>query len=269
MKPLSYYISHNPKYDSHIHLFDAHGASRLITDHGVGFPDIEVRTAPELYDESHLLEMYAKYINEFPGYDILATALDPYTAIKIQQRFNLKGFGELKCYSEAGNNGVIKKLPYKSENYWKPLFDYANERKLPIWIHWSLLDTTDYWKLRSIIKHYPKIKFVICHCGIDAEDIMDRAGTTAAECFERCLSLLKEFANAYCDVSWTASKFLLDNPQYNLPSNKYVIGSDINPKLCRGEESTQFSPVFKDYEDAAYCFVKINSKLNSPNINIL
>ena len=216
-------------YDCHVHLFDIHDCVTPYEAFGVGFPDISVRTESSLYTKDAVIDMYEKNIWKFPGYTILASALEPETAIEVLERFNLKGFGELKCYPTAKINGVVHKLPYKSKEYWGPLFKYADTHKLPIWIHWSLLREDDYYDLQDILLSYPKAKFIICHCGIDTDDKIREANTTAVQCFERCLKLVEKHPNAYCDVSWTATEFILNNPQYHLPEGKYVIGSDINP----------------------------------------
>lgn len=266
MKPLFSYLFVNGA-DCHIHLFDAHGSIPPVKLGGVGFPDISVRTEPELYDLDNLREMYAENISKYPGYHVLAAALNPDDAITILEEFGLKGFGEIKCYDSAIVDGKKVPLPYKSKEYWKPLFGYADAHKLPVWIHWSILSEQDYEALYDIIESYPDAKFVLCHCGIDADDILKEAGATAEQAFWCCQRLVKALPNAYADISWTASKFLLQHPQYHLPEHKYIIGSDVNPKLYRGEETTQFSPVFEDYDSAVQCYKKICNQLKgSANI---
>jgi len=208
--------------DGHIHLFSHEGPALAISPSGVGFPDVFVRSHEELYDRQHLDDMYAEYINRWPGYTVLATALNPDDAIYIQQKYNLKGFGELKCYPTHKVNGVDEPLPYKSIKYWRPLFTYANEHHLPIWIHWSLMSQDDLDKLLACVRMYRNVNFVLCHCGIDAKE------TYPEQAFCMCMEFLKE-PNAYTDVSFTAADFLLENPQYKLPSNKYIVGSDATP----------------------------------------
>ena len=212
--------------DCHIHLFNIHDHIPTIDMGGVGFPDISMRTEPELYTREAVIDMYKKNLVWFPGYDVLATAVEPETAIEVLEKFKLPGFGELKCYptDKQGNP-----LPYKSEKYWKPLFEYADQHKLPVWIHWSLLTEDDYYNLMDIIMHHPNAKFVICHCGIDTEHACEKANTSQEMCFERCLKLLERFPNTFADISWAGADFFLNNPQYTLPDGKYVIGSDITP----------------------------------------
>ena len=243
MKPLYDFIT-SQQQDCHIHLFDIHGSIKPCDPMGVGFPDISMRTEPELYTHDAVIEMYEKNINKFPGYTILATAVEPRTAIDVLERFNLRGFGELKCYTETKDG---RPLPYKSESYWRPLFEYANEHELPVWIHWSLLSDEDYCDLYDILAKYPKARFVICHCGIDGDNKLKKVNTTAVQCFERCLRLLKEHPNAYCDVSWTAAVFMAEHPQYNLPEGKCVIGSDLNPHDYR-EDPNAYIKNLRYYE---------------------
>ena len=247
------------RYDCHVHLFDIHHRIVPCEKRGVGFPDISMRTEPELYTREAVIDMYEKNINIFPEYTILATAVEPQTAIDVLEKFNLRGFGELKCYTETKDG---KPLPYKSEKYWRSLFVYANTYKLPVWIHWSLLTEDDYYNLQNILIKYPKAKFVICHCGIDGDTNIIKAGTTAVQCFQRCLKLLEKFPNVYCDVSWKGAKFFIDNPQYHLPEGKYIIGSDINPHDHFEDKVAE--------DENLYYYEKIRSTMANTNIlNIL
>lgn len=265
MKSLfSYLFIHGA--DCHVHLFDAHGSITPIKLGGIGFPDISVREEPELYDLEGLRKMYAENISKFPGYHILATALNPEDAITILEEFGLKGFGEIKCYDHKRVGDQRIKLPYKSKEYWQPLFDYAHTHKLPVWIHWSILSEQDYEALYDIISSYPDAKFVLCHCGIDSDDALKREGVTAEQAFWCCTRLVKALPNAYADISWAASAFLLKNPQYRLPELKYVIGSDVFPALYRGEAKDSI-PEFEDYDSAVQCYKKICNQLKgSANI---
>lgn len=229
MTPLPNYL-YNDK-DCHVHLFDADGCVLPCRPMGVGFAFVSSRVNPEKYTKENVKEMYGRYINQYPGYTILATGLDPETAIEIQQEYSLPGFGELRCQGQL-----------KSHEYWRELFDYAESYHMPIWIHWSLCNVDDFNELCHIVRSYPHVNFVICHCGIPSED--EGPQVSKLQSLKWCMEILR-LPNAFTDVSWTGSDFLLRYRGYKLPEGKFIIGSDITPHDTDNKQRLDFEEISK------------------------
>lgn len=116
MKTLIEYITDIERVDGHIHLFDHDGIiSNEIVDPSkkcVCFADISFKYIDK-YKGDNMISLYDDFINNY--YDpskhiLLATGENAEDIISIYEKYpdKIKGFGELKCYSEY----IHGKLPY-------------------------------------------------------------------------------------------------------------------------------------------------------------
>ena len=226
MKSLYESILDNDKIDGHIHLFDHDGIidSSLIdtSKRCVCFADISFRYI-DRYKEAGLIDIYDEFINK--SYDpskhiLLATGENAKDIIAIHKRYpdKIKGFGELKCYSEYMHG----KLPYGNFDWIRPVLDYNKDLGLPVYIHYNLEDLKRVADLTHLLKEY-NFPIVLCHCGM-------YDGCDNDLIHETLIDLMNSYNNLYVDISYTAVDYYLNNLNklLQLDNKKVIIGTDIN-----------------------------------------
>ena len=82
----------------------------------------------------------------------------------------------------------------------EPVYKYAAEKNLPIWIHSDIGDPianrpTFLYEMEEAVKNHPKTKMVWCHVG-------DTRGVKIEGLPEITTRLLKTYPNLYYDISW-------------------------------------------------------------------
>lgn len=242
--------------DAHIHLFDHTGYleeynPEFKPDHLiVGFPDIVLKEMEE-YEGDKLVDMYKDYIenHDMTNIFLLATGVNVPDIIKVHKAFPdvIKGFGELKCYKSYEGDP----LKTKNEDFVKKLCDYdmSLEHPMPIYIHWALDSKDSIETFENILRAYPQLKFVLCHCGMlfcfNQEDL-------DATC--RLLKdWMQKYNNLWLDISYAASAYFRNNPNMILsfPASRIVCGSDVNPRMFtkqpKADALKMYNRYFKNY----------------------
>ena len=231
MKSLYDTIIANNTIDGHIHLFDHSGLidSNLIdtSKRCVCFADISFRYIDESKGD-RMIAIYDEFISKFydPSHHILlATGENAKDIIAIYERYpdKIKGFGELKCYSEYMHG----KLPYGNLNWIRPVLDYNKDIGLPVYIHYNLNGKDRINKFEKLLKKY-SFPIVLCHCGMydDCDHNLIH---------ETIIDLMRSHDNLYVDISYAASDFYINNTNklLELNSSKVIIGTDVNPAIGR------------------------------------
>ena len=178
-----------------------------------------------------MIELYDNYIknNWDRSQILLATAPDPMECISIYEKFPkiIKGFGEIKLYD------VYKEaeVDYKKISYIHKLCKYLqdNKLKMPIYVHYSLTNNDEVDRLKKLLKTYPSIPIVLCHCG------MDRHVDNKSFAYGAVMDLMNKYYNLWTDISYVAMGFFNENPfkLSNMQKDRLLIGSDINVKLLK------------------------------------
>lgn len=219
--------------DGHIHLFDKDGCIVVPDMKCVGFCDVDPNEI-SLYADT--IPYYEDFINNHYNKDItlLATSTDPLNMIEIHKKWPniIKGFGELKCYKDFTNhkNGDYFDLKLDRLSKYRDLGKYADEHKLPIFIHYSLYDDKNVEKFSNFIKRYPNATFILCHCGMDKE-------TNNDFCYHSVMKLMNEHHNLWIDATWEALDYFTNNPLklINMDRSKIILGSDMSRKSMNKE----------------------------------
>ena len=229
MKTLKTYLADN-RIDGHIHLFDHSGTigGDLIraSYKCVCFADVAFRHIDE-YADHKIVKYYEDFITN--DYDpskhiLLATADNSEDIIEIYRRFPqyIKGFGELKCYSEWKEGP----LPYGNLQWIRPLMEFNRGLKLPVYIHFNLDSIEHRDEFVQLLKDYADIPIVLCHCGMVKKKAMN------SDIFEFVRSLMLRYSNLYVDISKKEScSFFISNLNklLMLPNSRLIVGTDINP----------------------------------------
>lgn len=262
MQTLSQYLIQD-HIDGHIHLFDHSGVidSSLIKSSYkcVCFADIAFRYHSK-YDGDSIIEYYDDFI--YNHYDpqkhiLLATGIDADTIIKLYKTYPqfIKGFGELKCYDRWKEGD----LPYGNLEWIKPVLEFNRSLNLPVYIHFNLDSIEHRSEFENLLKQYSTMPIVLCHAGmVDKNSIND-------EIHMFVLGLLKTYNNLYVDLSLikTQRYYLLNtNKLLQLPSNKVIVGSDINPII----KEVLNNP--KNYANQCYAYLNKISKFANYQDNI-
>ena len=224
MISFSKYIQQIPSVDAHIHLFNAKSPIKYGSSYDklVGFMDVE-------YDEDDVDEVaaYDWFIEKYYDKDrhiLLATARNVENITKIFEKHKdvIKGFGELKLYDRY----MDKKIPYKKISILRSICKLSSDNgNLPVYVHWEIINDRDAKLLENILRDYPSIPIVLCHCGMNGEN--DEFSMW------QCQKLSYMYSNLWLDVSYTALVYFTSNPLklHNLPMNRMVVGSDLNNKI--------------------------------------
>ena len=153
----------------------------------------------------------------------------------------IKGFGEFKLYENY--RGEYVGLDKVSEV--REVCKYsATHGNLPIYIHYSLINSYRMDRLRNILNGFPTVPIVLCHCGmaVNQKDAQN-------DIYRKIIALQREYSNLWIDISFSAARFFIKNPLLllNLCLGRCFLGSDLNPNI--------FSDESKKYieDTAAYC----------------
>lgn len=223
----NYIINQNVAWDGHLHLFND---SQVILDlynsqfkKCIGFADIEFDHIED-YD-GKMVGMYNSYIENYYNDNqiLLATAPTAKEAIEVYKEFPniIKGFGELKLY----DNYQGKEVPYKKIITAREVCAFSSKNNnLPVYIHYSLTNDSEVRQFNNLLKSYPTVPIVLCHCGME-ENNKDFA-------YQHCVDLMKKYYNFWVDISYDAADYFVLNPMklYNLDMGRIILGSDCTLK---------------------------------------
>ena len=222
MKSLYDYIKDNKTIDAHVHLFNhiEFIPSQDEYDMCVGFGDIEFDT------DMPLSTMYNKFMKELPDNVIpLCTGRNIEEITKIYNKYpkKFKGFGEIKLYSKYQDNDVN----FKKISFLRDVCRLSKENgNKPIYFHWNVESNKDIIKIVKVIKDFPSIPFIWCHCGMWEGGDLDFI-------FSQIRQVAMENSNLWLDISYDALKYFINGHIFKitqLPLDRVVIGSDLNMK---------------------------------------
>lgn len=211
-------------WDGHVHLFNHKKPIQSIPNiqKRVGFMDLE-------YDVKNInvIKSYDEYmINHYSkDKDILlvtGTNIEDIKTIYNKYSSFIKGFGELKCYDKYKGQPV----PYKKISFVKQVCRFSQQcGNLPVYVHWELNERKDLVSFENLLKTYPDIPIVLCHCGLTKNN------STFA--FPQLIEMANKYQNLWFDISYTGLDYFLSNP-FNitqLPKMRLIFGTDINNKF--------------------------------------
>ena len=223
MISLSNYLQQIPTVDGHIHLFNYTDfvESPLKFDKQVCFMDVEFDK------EGNAEEAYDRFIKEKYNsrkHILLCTAQDPADIASIfkNHKNSFQGFGELKLYDKYQDQEV----PYKKISYLRTICKLSAENgNLPVYVHWELTSDSHIKFFENVLKSYPQVPIVLCHCGMNGEN--------NADAYYQCQRLAQTYDNLWLDISYVALDYFAKEPMKlcNLPMNKLIVGSDLNNKI--------------------------------------
>lgn len=228
MKPLSKYLKIStgagiiPAWDGHVHLFSHRGPLEHNCAPCVGFADIELDHLDEYKD---LPGMYRKYMDKFKGVRWLATGMDINQIKEVAEALGDRcaGFGELKLYDVFKD----KEVPYKRISLAREVCRYSQKKgNLPVYIHYELTNLNCVARFENLLKDFPEVPIVLCHCGMNEKESPEFA-------WNQCGRMVRTYSNLYLDLSWAAAKYLSTNPFLltQLPPDRCFWGSDFSPRL--------------------------------------
>jgi len=215
-------------------IFDCHG--HFGVDNGFFIPDTSANKFVNVLDRLGINAVaVSSFSNVFPvGNDIIAQVLSAYPDrfigyARVNANYSKDIGKELtRCFDRLGFKG-IKIHPYldqvsASDPRYKPVWEFAAERKAPVLIHtWSnkrsndpLLDFCAPSQIEKIAMDYPEVKIILGHSGGEYDGILEAIKTA------------KAFANVYLD---TASSRLypgvIEMMVDEVGAEKVLYGSDI------------------------------------------
>lgn len=241
-------------WDGHIHLFNHKNPipKKFNFKKCVGFMDIE-------YDSKNInvLDSYTNYIENHWDKDkeiLLATGITVEDIESVYEKYKdiISGFGELKCYDVYKG----EKVPYKKIQFVKQVVSFSKKcGNLPVYIHWELNTVKDVEKLENVLKTYPTVPIVLCHCGMN-ENNQDFA-------YLESIRLQKIYSNLWLDISWIASDYFVKRYFMGLDSidrDRIILGTDINNKILSktNEQQDKYSTQFELFKELK-CYLKINN----------
>lgn len=245
--------------DGHSHLFDS---DEIITneinndfDKIVGFIDIEPKYIDKYKDVSKLYENFIKKYYDENKHILLVSG----TSIEdIKTTYNnhpniYKGFGEIKCYDYFKG----EKIGIKGIKMIKEVCEFSSSvGNLPVYIHYSLTRNEYVKKLKSVLKKYPEVPIVLCHCGMEEKYnyINNIIQYDNDDIYRIVVELMKQYSNLWVDLTFTSAKFFTGKPFliYNLDLDRIIIGTDLNPVIFKKENKIN---IYKGYYNilSNYC----------------
>lgn len=248
MKDLYSYLNNIEKesWDGHIHLFNSAKILSINTPYKkmVGFMDLE-------YNRKNLnvKKSYDNYIEKYINNSVIllatATNIEDIKSIYEKHSKVIKGFGELKCYDEYRG----EKVPYKKISFVRQVCKFSKTNGcLPVYVHWDINTPRDVEKIQGVLKTYPEVPLVLCHCGMSNEN--------HSYAFTQVSQMMKLYRNLWVDISYTAVNFFKDRLMLlnQLDWNRVILGSDMNNKI------------FVNHKDEAERTIYINGIYNSIDI---
>ena len=232
----SYIFDNKCKIDGHVHLFDKNeflgDLYRSSKNLYVGFADYSIRHIDEYKDK--MLGYYDNFIKKhykpFHKRFLLACAPTIQETIEIYESHKdvIRGFGELKVHKicEGGDYNIL------TINELKKLYKYSEAHgNLPIYTHYTLSESRYIENLKNILKQYPTIPTVLCHCGM--ED-----GCDLDEIYYNITAIQLEYTNLWLDISYIATDYFIKNPfkLTNIALDRCILGSDINPQIFHSKD---------------------------------
>lgn len=222
--------------DGHVHLFDSNETiineyEKLSFDKSVGFIDIEPN---KLAEYKNVIPVYDDFIKKY--YDknkhvLLASGIEYDNIIKLYEKYPniIRGFGEIKCYDYFKGN----KIGTKKISLIKQLCEYSKDHgNLPIYIHYSLI-TDKYMKIfENLLKSFPTIPIVLCHCGMtNFKEYPNNFIYKNNQIYNKLVEFVKTYPNLWLDISYDAMDYFVNNifEIFNLDLNRIILGTDLNP----------------------------------------
>lgn len=217
-------------WDGHIHLFNHDTQIQKYNfEKCVGFMDIE-------YDKENInvLGSYTNYIENYWDKDkeiLLATGVTIEDIKSVYEKYKdiIYGFGELKCYDMY--NG--EKVPYKKIKFVKDVVKLSdNNGRLPVYVHWEFNNVGDVKKFENVLKTYPNVPIVLCHCGMNEYN--------QEFAYAESIRLQKEHSNLWLDITWDAAFYFAKNyftQLDKLDRDRIILGTDINNRLLKKDDT--------------------------------
>lgn len=266
----------NDKIDGHIHLFDKDNCllqykefSSLLNSYNinkfVGFVDIEPKY---INSYNNTVKLYDTFIKEYynPNQHILlasSTNIDNLTDLYNKYSHIFKGFGEIKCYDT--HKGVD--INNKKVTYLKDICELSQtNNNIPVYIHYSLTSKRYIKLFENLLKQYPLVPIVLCHCGMENEkDLSIKREHNNDFIYTVVCELMKKYPNLWLDISYVAADYFVENTfrLYNMDLDRVIIGTDLNPVLYKNNMET----IIK-YNVGKYNTLSINID-NTKNVNKL
>lgn len=264
MIPLYNYIN-SPTIDGHIHLFNGKGTIDEKTfdcpsyiEKQVGFIDIEPKYLQRFKDVTEYYESYIKHsLNDNTILLVSATNPNDIKELYNKYRKDIKGIGELKCYDMYKD----KKLDLKKHKWIRECLSFANQEKLPVYIHYTLIGDKYKKSFENLLKSYPDTNIVLCHCGMDDTCSKEEQDNI----YRYVVALMKQYSNLWVDVTYTAAKYFKYIPTqlYNLDTSRVILGTDINPALI-----TKYPKTYQNKLDEIYDTFNLLGKYVDSDRNI-
>ncbi|MBN1199322.1 MAG: amidohydrolase family protein [Bacteroidales bacterium] len=144
------------------------------------------------------------------------------------------GIGEIFFRHDDLSRMTYGRNPTANEVSMDPVYEFAAEKNLPVWIHSDLGDPTStkpkfLYEMEEVIKDHPKTKIVWCHIG-DTRNL-DIDGLP-----EITRRLLSTYPNLYFDLSWIVFEQVIapegkPDPEWvaifeQFP-NRFMVGTDL------------------------------------------
>jgi hypothetical protein len=265
MKSLvSYIMRKDVVIDGHIHLFNWEESIVGKIPHGnnpntkmVGFMDIEF----DNIEKYNTLRLYDEFIKNHydPDFHILlatGTNIEDISEVYNKHKDIIRGFGELKCYDQY--QGIP--INYKKISLVRDVVKFSSKNgNLPVYVHWELNEKSDVVKFEKVLKDFPGVPIVLCHCGIN-EKYSEYAYSAAQK-------LSRMYGNLWLDISYVAINFFYEKPWLllQLPSDRIFIGSDLNNKSYGPNHN--FDKDYKNMTDKLLLIDKYISR-NSSTLNL-
>lgn len=225
------------RIDGHIHLFDSDDnivdkIEYTSFDKFIGFIDIEPKYMDKYKDVSNIYENFIKNHYDSNKHILLVSGTSIENIIDTYNKHpNIyKGFGELKCYDYFKG----EKIGLKSTKLIKDVCEFSSKvGNLPVYIHFSLTKKEYVKRLKNILKIYPNVPIVLCHCGMEERYnyINNIIHYDNDDIYKILIELMKQYSNLWVDLTFTAAKFFIEKPflMYNLDRDRIIIGTDLNP----------------------------------------